>query len=95
MTHGGARKGAGKPKGKLASHTLEAQELKKALISSYVENSKDIHDALMAKAKTGDVPAIKEVFDRVYGKAPQAITGEDGGALKIAFDSIFKDATSR
>lgn len=31
--------------------------------------------------------AIKEYHDRAYGKAPQAITGEDGGALKV-------DATS-
>ena len=27
--------------------------------------------------------AIKEWHDRAYGKAPQAITGEDGGAVKV------------
>jgi hypothetical protein len=29
------------------------------------------------------VAAAKELLDRAYGKAPQAITGEDGGAVKV------------
>jgi hypothetical protein len=33
--------------------------------------------ALIAKAQEGDVPAIKEVFDRVDGKVAQAIIGGD------------------
>lgn len=33
--------------------------------------------ALIAKAAEGDVPAIKEVFDRVEGKVAQAIIGGD------------------
>lgn len=94
MSRGGARPGAGKPKGSKAAHTLEAQELKKALIKSYAENAKEINAALMNKAKSGDIPAIKEVLDRCFGKAPQALTGEDGGTLKIMFDTVFKDATS-
>lgn len=42
-------------------------------------------DALLAKALEGDVPAIKEVFDRIDGKATQDINlgGPDGGALQI------------
>ena len=32
-------------------------------------------DALMLKAMTGDVPAIKEVADRLDGKVPQAVIG--------------------
>lgn len=35
---------------------------------------------LLAKAEEGDVHAIREVADRLDGKVPQAITGEDGGA---------------
>ena len=31
-------------------------------------------DKLIDKALTGDVPAIKEVIDRVDGKAPQSVT---------------------
>jgi hypothetical protein len=33
--------------------------------------------ALLAKAQEGDVPAIKEVLDRVEGKVPQAVVGGD------------------
>ena len=33
--------------------------------------------ALLAKAQEGDVPAIKELFDRVDGKVAQAIIGGD------------------
>lgn len=41
--------------------------------------------ALLAKAQEGDVPAIKEVFDRVDGKVAQAIIGgdEDDPAIKL------------
>jgi hypothetical protein len=43
----------------------------------------NIADALVRKAAEGDVGAIKEVFDRVEGKAIQAteISGPDGSAL--------------
>ena len=33
--------------------------------------------ALITKAKEGDVPAIREVLDRVDGKVPQAVIGGD------------------
>lgn len=41
-------------------------------------------DALLEKALTGDVQAIKEVFDRVDGKAPQDINigGQDGNPVE-------------
>lgn len=37
-----------------------------------------VGDALVEKAKEGDVQAIKEFFDRIWGKAPQQVehTGE-------------------
>lgn len=49
-----------------------------------------VTEALIKKAKTGDVPAIKELFDRAFGKAPQAITDADGASLVVAFDAAFK-----
>lgn len=36
-----------------------------------------VADALVNKAMTGDVPAIKEIADRLDGKVPQAIVGDD------------------
>lgn len=32
------------------------------------------------------VSAIREYHDRAFGKAPQAITGEDGGPIKLDTD---------
>ena len=33
--------------------------------------------AHMAKALEGDIPAIKEIYDRIDGKVPQAIVGDE------------------
>ena len=35
-------------------------------------------EALIAKAKTGDVAALREVSDRLDGRVPQAVVGDDG-----------------
>lgn len=41
-----------------------------------------IAEALVEKAATGDVPAIREIADRTDGKATQPISGdEDGPAI--------------
>lgn len=39
---------------------------------------------LMDKAENeqAQISACKEILDRAYGKAPQAITGEDGGPIR-------------
>jgi len=36
-----------------------------------------VADALVTKAIQGDVPAIKEIADRLDGKVPQAIVGDN------------------
>lgn len=36
-----------------------------------------VAEALVNKALTGDVPAIKEIADRLDGKVPQALVGDD------------------
>lgn|GEM_PF-1986873 len=35
-----------------------------------------------AESESAQVSACKEILDRAYGKAPQAITGEDGGPIR-------------
>ena len=40
-------------------------------------------DSLFKKGIDGDVQAAREIGDRLDGKAPQAITGPDGGAMAI------------
>lgn len=39
---------------------------------------------LVEEAVNGDVPAIKEIGDRLDGKVPQAVTGEGGGPVALA-----------
>jgi hypothetical protein len=36
-----------------------------------------VADALVMKAMDGDVPAIRELADRIDGKVPQGIVGDD------------------
>ncbi len=42
-----------------------------------------IAKAHVDKCEAGDMTAIREVYDRVDGKVPQAVTGADGGALIV------------
>ena len=44
---------------------------------------RDVADALVAKAITGDVQAIKEIADRLDGKVPTPIAGDDENPLSI------------
>lgn len=62
------------------NHNVEiiakARELKKALINAV--NDKDIEKIakkLVYEAKKGNIPAIKELFDRLWGRAKQEIEG--------------------
>lgn len=89
-TRGGKRKNAGRPKGTVAKSTLEAQKAKEELIKMYIENIRPINEALIAKAKEGDLPAIKELHDRVWGKSIQPTEIDVRGELKISFDEAFK-----
>lgn len=44
---------------------------------------REVADALVAKGISGDVSAIKEIADRLDGKVPQGLMGEDGGPVVI------------
>jgi len=59
-------KKGGRPKGSKVSHTLKAQAEKQATIQMYADNVKPIVQALIDKAKAGDINAIKELHKRVY-----------------------------
>lgn len=83
-------KKGGRPKGSVAKSTLEALKAKEELIKAYLDNIKPINKALIEKAKEGDMQAIKELHDRVYGKAVQPIEGDLKATLEITFDPVFK-----
>jgi hypothetical protein len=77
--NGGKRPGAGRPKGSQARHTIQAITFKKALIDAVLKEKKPLIDALVAKAKTGDIPALREIVDRVLGRATESIDLTSGG----------------
>ena len=77
-------------KHKKASHTLEAQEAKAILIAKIHEKIEPLADILIQRALKGDIAALKEVFDRGFGKAMQAIemSGKDGKELFTPTEKI-------
>jgi hypothetical protein len=71
--HGGKRLGAGRKKGSMASHTIEALEIRSHLIKEAIKEKKPLIKALMEKAKQGDVPALREILERTLGRVTEQI----------------------
>jgi hypothetical protein len=65
----------------------KGRHLSKLLADRLAERAQaqELMDVLLEKALTGDMMAIKEVFDRIDGKPKQAIVGgdEDDAPIKI------------
>lgn len=73
-SHGGKREGAGRKAGKLSAAKLELRDLAKEHAPDMIAQLVDI--AKNSSSDSAKVAAIKEVLDRAYGKAPQAIEGD-------------------
>ena len=58
-----------------------------------LKNKVALVDALVNRAKQGDVPALREVFDRVVGKAvsPIEMSGKDGQPITVMSFRDFKN----
>lgn len=78
--HGGRRQGAGRKKGFAAK---SAEEARKYLSERVAAEIGPIADVLLNSAKTGNTRAIKELFDRAWGRAPQAIQVDTGDKLPV------------
>jgi hypothetical protein len=46
--------------------------------------------AIIARAQEGDVPAFREIMDRVEGKAPQPVTGGDEDDAPIRLETVIR-----
>jgi hypothetical protein len=81
----------------------EADKIKKKAVDEFITEYKEklaeslplISPVLIAKALEGDVPAIKEVHDRVMGKATQKLEMSGGLDLSVLENSIKQIANGR
>lgn len=74
------RKG-GRPVGRLGISTLMAIKTKEEFIKKVNENLQPIFDALLKKAESGDVAALREILDRAWGKPVQPLAGDKKNPL--------------
>lgn len=89
---GGYRQNAGRKQGVSSKN---AEEARRVLSEMVMREIQPIGEALIAKAKNGEVSAIRELFDRSFGKAPQSLildATERVEGLQIFFDKSFEKA---
>lgn len=80
---GGARTGAGRPEGSVASATLRAMQIREYICERLQQDAEEIYNILMDQARGGNVQAIKELFDRGLGKPLQSVDHKnDGGKFE-------------
>lgn len=68
---------AGRPPKEKSFANMLNIAIKEAIEGSDRTKLRAVADALVDKAMQGDVQAIKEVADRLDGKVPQAVVGDD------------------
>ena len=69
----------------LEDQKLEGQIFKAVLHKAVIREMVPIINALIARAKEGDIIAVKEILDRILGKSIQPLTGEGGGPIQITW----------
>ncbi len=65
-----------RPKSEKTFANMLRLQLKEAHASGG-DNLRKVAEALVNKAIDGDVPAIREIADRIDGKVPQAVVGDN------------------
>lgn len=73
------------------ANRLWAETIRRAVVQSDGDRLRRIAESLLNKAEEGDIQAIKEVGDRLDGKAMQAteLSGPDGEPLKSSLTVEF------
>ena len=65
------------------SNRLWAETIRRAVLQQDAVRLRKIAEALLDKAEEGDIAAIKELGDRLDGKAIQAIAGDPDNPLIV------------
>lgn len=71
----------GRPKGAKSFSAMLQIAINEAGSKPGTTKLRDVADALVNKAVDGDIQAIKEVADRLDGKVPQAVIGDEENPL--------------
>ena len=87
---GGYRQNAGR---KLGSAAKNAEEARRVLSEMVMREIEPIGEALIDRAKRGEVPAIRELFDRAFGKAPQSLYADFAGACSEPIKIVIQKAS--
>lgn len=73
----------GNPGGNGNPHSRKTAQLREAMLSTVTENDvREIVGRLIDKAKAGDVDAVRELFNRLFGKS------DAKHLLSVAFDPV-------
>lgn len=83
---GGFRQNAGRKQGFSAK---KAEEARRLLSEQLAEEIEPITKVLISQAKKGNMRAIKELFDRAWGRPQQEEWSHMSEGLKISFDKSF------
>ena len=79
--NGGARPGAGRPKGKVSNATLDARKFREYVVQRVIKEKGPLVDAAIREAKMGNMAALNLLLDRVIGKQPLPLEHDLGGNL--------------
>lgn len=84
--------GKGRPKGSLNKATRDIKELARTLAP---EATKRLQELIRSDNESVALGAVKEIYDRAYGKATQPISGdEDGPPLKAIHEILIRGVRS-
>jgi hypothetical protein len=86
MSHGGLRQGAGRKKGQ---STLIREQIRAKIAEMIKENEVPLIQKQIDKALEGDTSSFRELFDRAFGKAQQALITEDEDGNDVPLFSEF------
>jgi hypothetical protein len=89
MPVGGARPGAGRPKGGVDKIRGEFLKLIKA---KDVKAAMEVLRNKMAKREDGDVDAAKYILDQKYGKAKQRVDATIEGGVVLTITDLTKES---
>ena len=81
---------AGRPPKEKSFANMLNIAIKEAIEGTEKTKLRAVADALVEKAMTGDVQAIKEVADRLDGKVPQGVIGGEEGDAPLVHEIIIR-----